>query len=129
MKSSCISCKRHGVEQLIDIRTVPRSRTNPQFNRDTLPNSLKAAGIGYLHMPALGGLRHARADSPNTAWRNASFRGYADYMQTPEFAAAIDSLIELAGGKASGDHVRGSRSLALPSLAGCRRAFRARNSG
>ncbi len=85
----------HGVEQLIDIRTVPRSRTNPQFNRETLPNSLKAAGIGYLHMPALGGLRHPRADSPNTAWRNASFRGYADYMQTPEFAAAIDSLVEL----------------------------------
>lgn len=85
----------HGVKQLIDIRTVPRSRTNPQFNRDTLPNSLKDAGIGYLHMPALGGLRHARADSPNTAWRNPSFRGYADYMQTPEFAAAIDSLIEL----------------------------------
>ena len=89
----------HGVEQLIDIRTVPRSRTNPQFNRDTLPNSLKDSGIDYLHMPALGGLRHARADSPNTAWRNASFRGYADYMQTPEFAAAIDSLIELAGGR------------------------------
>ncbi len=85
----------HSVEQLIDIRTVPRSRTNPQFNRDTLPNSLHAAGIAYLHMPALGGLRSARADSPNTAWRNASFRGYADYMQTPEFAEAIDSLIEL----------------------------------
>ena len=85
----------HGVEQLIDIRTVPRSRTNPQFNRETLPNSLKAAGIGYLHMPALGGLRHPRVDSPNTAWRNASFRGYADYMQTPEFAAALDSLVEL----------------------------------
>ena len=85
----------HGVEQLIDIRTVPRSRTNPQFNRETLPNSLKAAGIGYLHMPALGGLRRPRADSPNTAWRNASFRGYADYMQTPEFAAALDSLVEL----------------------------------
>jgi uncharacterized protein (DUF488 family) len=89
----------HGVEQLIDIRTVPRSRTNPQFNRDTLPNSLQAAGIGYLHMPALGGLRHARADSPNTAWRNASFRGYADYIQTREFAAAISILIELAGGR------------------------------
>ena len=89
----------HGVEQLIDIRTVPRSRTNPQFNRDTLPNSLQAARIGYVHMPALGGLRRTHADSPNTAWRNASFRGYADYMQTPEFAAAIESLIELAGGR------------------------------
>ena len=89
----------HGVEQLIDIRTVPRSRTNPQFNRDTLPDSLRDAGIGYLQMPALGGLRHARPDSPNTAWRNASFRGYADYMQTPEFSAAIDSLIELGSRK------------------------------
>jgi uncharacterized protein (DUF488 family) len=85
----------HGVERLIDIRTVPRSRTNPQFNRDALPKSLEPAGIGYLHMPALGGLRHARVDSPNTGWQNASFRGYADYMQTPEFAAAIDRLIEM----------------------------------
>jgi uncharacterized protein (DUF488 family) len=85
----------HGVERLIDIRTVPRSRTNPQFNRDALPKSLEPAGIGYLHMPALGGLRHAQPDSPNTGWQNASFRGYADYMQTPEFAKAIDQLIEM----------------------------------
>jgi len=89
----------HGVEQLVDIRTVPRSRTNPQFNRDALLQSLKQAGIAYLHMPALGGLRRPRPDSPNSAWRNASFRGYADYMQTPEFAEAIVKLIELAGGK------------------------------
>jgi len=89
----------HGVEQLIDIRTIPRSRTNPQFNRDTLPHSLQRAGIAYLHMPALGGLRHARPDSPNTAWRNASFRGFADYMQTPEFAAAAAQLIEIGRGK------------------------------
>ena len=87
--------KAHGVEQLIDIRTIPRSRTNPQFNRDTLPKTLKRAGIVYLHMPALGGLRHARPDSPNMGWRNASFRGYADYMQTPEFAKAIAQLIEI----------------------------------
>ena len=85
----------HGVEQLIDIRMVPRSRTNPQFNRDTLPKTLQRAGIEYSHMPALGGLRHARPDSPNTAWRNASFRGFADYMQTAEFAAAIAQLIEV----------------------------------
>ena len=85
----------HGVEKLIDIRTVPRSRTNPQFNRDALPESLRRAGIGYLHMPALGGLRHAQPDSPNTGWRNASFRGFADYMQTPEFAQAIEKLMEL----------------------------------
>jgi len=85
----------HGVEQVIDIRTVPRSRINPQFNRDTLPGSLKAAGIEYLHMAELGGLRHPRQDSPNSAWRNDSFRGYADYMQTPAFAAAMERLIEL----------------------------------
>ncbi len=86
----------HGIKRLVDIRTVPRSRTNPQFNRDTLPQALAAHGIEYMHMQALGGLRHARKDSLNTAWRNASFRGYADYMQTPEFAAALDELIILA---------------------------------
>jgi uncharacterized protein (DUF488 family) len=91
--------RAHRVELLIDIRAVPRSRTNPQFNRDGLPESLKAAAIEYLHMHELGGLRHPRADSPNSAWRNDSFRGYADYMQTPEFAAAIDRLIELGGRK------------------------------
>ena len=91
--------KAHAVEELIDIRTVPRSRHNPQFNRDTLPASLVAAGIGYRHMPGLGGLRHARADSVNTAWRNASFRGYADYMQTPEFEAALEELIATAAEK------------------------------
>src|SRR6266849_4675461 len=85
----------HGVEQLIDIRAIPRSRTNPQFNRETLPQTLQPAGIDYLHMPALGGLRHARPDSPNTAWRNASFRGFADYMQTPEFTAAVAQLIDI----------------------------------
>jgi uncharacterized protein (DUF488 family) len=85
----------HGVRKLIDIRTVPRSRTNPQFNRDALPGSLERAGIAYLHMPALGGLRRPKADSQNTGWRNTSFRGYADYMQTGEFSAAIEELIEL----------------------------------
>ena len=89
----------NGVEQVIDIRTVPRSRTNPQFNRDTLPACLKNAGIEYLHMPELGGLRHARPDSQNTAWRNDSFRGYADYMQTPEFAEAIERLMEIGARK------------------------------
>jgi uncharacterized protein (DUF488 family) len=82
----------HGIEKLIDVRTVPRSRTNPQFNRDTLPAALRAAGIGYTHMAGLGGLRHARPDSINTGWHNASFRGYADYMQTPEFAQNMEQL-------------------------------------
>jgi uncharacterized protein (DUF488 family) len=91
--------RANGVEQLIDIRTVPKSRRNPQFNRDALPEPLERVGIDYLHMPELGGLRHPRPDSRNGAWRNDSFRGYADYMQTPEFAAAIEKLIELGGRK------------------------------
>jgi len=91
--------KAHGIEQLVDIRTIPRSRRNPQFNRDTLPASLEAAGIEYRHLPGLGGLRKAKADSPNTAWRNASFRGYADYMQTEEFRENLQKLIELGAGK------------------------------
>ena len=86
----------HGIRQLIDVRTVPRSRHNPQFNKENLPKSLHASGIGYRHFPALGGLRHARADSINTGWRNASFRGYADYMQTPQFTQALEKLIESA---------------------------------
>lgn len=86
----------HGVRELVDVRTVPRSRHNPQFNRETLPASLSEVGIGYLHMPGLGGLRHPRKDSINTGWRNASFRGYADYMQTEEFARNLEDLLGLA---------------------------------
>lgn len=86
----------HGVKHVIDVRTVSRSRHNPQFNRETLPNSLKAVGIAYTHMPGLGGLRRPRPDSPNTGWRNASFRGFADYMQTPEFRENLETLTELA---------------------------------
>ena len=86
--------KAHGVRKLIDVRTVPKSRHNPQFNADALAASVRASGITYRRMESLGGLRHARKDSPNGAWRNASFRGYADYMQTEEFSAAIDQLLE-----------------------------------
>jgi uncharacterized protein (DUF488 family) len=86
----------HGVRRLVDVRTIPRSRRNPQFNRENLPASLQTAGIEYRHLPGLGGLRHPRKDSINTGWRNASFRGYADYMQTPEFAENLSRLIELA---------------------------------
>ena len=86
----------NGVKRLVDVRTIPRSRTNPQFNRESLAESLAEAGIGYTHVAELGGLRHTRKDSLNTGWRNASFRGYADYMQTPEFEAAIQALIEAA---------------------------------
>jgi len=88
--------RAHGVKRLVDVRTIPRSRTNPQFNREDLAQSLAEASIGYTHVAELGGLRHARKDSLNTGWRNTSFRGYADYMQTPEFEAAIESLIETA---------------------------------
>ena len=91
--------KAHGVEQVVDVRTVPRSQRNPQFNRDALPAALRAAKIGYVHLPQLGGLRRPKADSRNTAWRNASFRGYADYMQTPEFDVGLEALIDCAGKK------------------------------
>lgn len=86
----------HGIRRLVDVRTIPRSRHNPQFNKDQLPESVKQAGIQYIHMPALGGLRHACRDSVNSAWRNASFRGFADYMQTAEFEVALKELIRLA---------------------------------
>lgn len=91
--------RAHGIERLIDVRTIPRSRHNPQFNRDALSQALHNRRINYRHMKALGGLRRPRPDSNNTAWRNASFRGYADYMQTPEFAEALEKLIELAAEK------------------------------
>ena len=88
--------KAYTIKKVLDIRTIPKSRHNPQFNKDTLRESLKAVKIGYLHMKGLGGLRHALKDSPNMAWKNASFRGFADYMQTVEFAASLEELIEAA---------------------------------
>ena len=87
--------KAHAVTLVVDVRTIPRSRHNPQFNENSLPESLKKAGIGYVHMAGLGGLRHAKSDSLNTGWRNTSFQGYADYMQTPEFQKQIEELIQL----------------------------------
>ena len=90
--------RAHHVTQLIDVRTVPRSRHNPQYNADVLPQTLAAVAIGYDHAPGLGGFRHTTPDSPNGGWRNLSFRGYADYMQTADFAADLVSLIELARG-------------------------------
>ena len=89
--------KGRGVARLIDVRTVPRSARNPQYNREWLPASLGQAGIAYSHLPALGGLRRARKDSTNTGWREPAFRGYADYMQTAEFEHGLDALIEAAG--------------------------------
>jgi hypothetical protein len=88
--------RAHGVRRVVDVRTIPRSRHNPQYNRETLPAKLRAAGISYVHMSKLGGLRRASPDSPNKGWRNASFRGYADYMQTTDFAAGFQRLMKLA---------------------------------
>jgi uncharacterized protein (DUF488 family) len=88
----------HGIRQLVDVRTIPKSRRNPQFGQDQLAVTLTQHGITYTHMPGLGGLRHARKDSINTGWKNASFRGYADYMQTAAFDENLTKLIELADG-------------------------------
>ena len=87
----------NGVELLVDVRTIPKSRHNPQFNSDALETSLTASGIGYVHVAGLGGLRHTKKDSVNQGWENASFRGFADYMQTDEFEESLMTLIELAG--------------------------------
>jgi uncharacterized protein (DUF488 family) len=86
----------YGIERLVDIRTMPRSRHNPQFNDTALAGSLTAQHLEYVHIPALGGLRHARKDSPNTGWRNAGFRGYADYMQTTAFQDALEALTHMS---------------------------------
>ena len=85
--------RAHGVQALVDVRTIPKSRHNPQYNSVTLARTLAANGIAYSHAPELGGLRKPRRDSIDLGWRNESFRGYADYMQTPEFDAAIDALV------------------------------------
>jgi uncharacterized protein (DUF488 family) len=88
--------RAHGVEQVVDVRTIPKSRHNPQFNRLALSRALHAVKIGYRHMKALGGLRHARPDSVNLGWRNAAIRGSADYMQSEDFAAGLARLEQLA---------------------------------
>ena len=89
----------HGIERVIDIRTIPRSRRNPQYSLDTLGPALEAAGINYVHLKELGGLRRPERDSKNVGWRNASFRGYADYMATPEFEIALSRAIQLSQAK------------------------------
>jgi len=89
--------REHAVERLVDVRAFPRSRRHPQFNIETLPAALAAAGIDYTHLPALGGRRPVRADSANTAWREPGFRGYADYMETDAFARGLAALLDLAG--------------------------------
>lgn len=91
--------KSYRIRKIVDIRTIPRSRHNPQFNADSLPDSLKKEGIGYVHMKGLGGLRRPAKESVNTGWKNSSFRGFADYMQTEEFEDNLKNLIKTAGGK------------------------------
>jgi uncharacterized protein (DUF488 family) len=91
----------HGVARLADVRTVPRSRHNPQYEREALAAALAAGGIGYGHLPALGGLRRARPDSVNRGLRGAGFRGYADHMQTETFRAGLDRLEALAAAEAT----------------------------
>ncbi len=86
----------HGVQPVVDVRKIPRSRHNPQFSRDQLSPALHRRKIHYRHMPGLGGLRRTRPDSVNAGWRNASFRGFADYMQTPEFDDSLNGCIDLA---------------------------------
>jgi uncharacterized protein (DUF488 family) len=88
--------KAHAVKCVVDVRKMPRSRHNPQFNQETLSAALDQADIRYIAMPGLGGLRRRLPDSPNAGWRNKSFQGYADYMQTHEFGDAIEQLIRLA---------------------------------
>jgi len=89
--------RQYGVVALADVRRFPRSRSNPQFNREELAVALPAEGIRYVHLPRLGGRRQGLGPaSPNTAWRNLSFRGYADYMQTQEFAEGLAELLALA---------------------------------
>lgn len=88
--------RSHQVARVVDVRSVPRSRHNPQFNLETFPEELKKVDIGYTHMPGLGGFRRPRPDSPNLGWRSGGFRGYADYMATEEFEKNLDQLISLA---------------------------------
>ena len=91
----------HQIQAIADVRTIPKSRHNPQFNEDDLKESLREAHIRYRHFNKLGGLRHAAKESVNLGWRNASFRGFADYMATEEFAAGLKALMKLASGKAT----------------------------
>lgn len=88
------------IGHIVDVRKIPRSRHNPQFDISKLPGWLQEAGITYEHMSALGGFRHPSPGSANRAWRNDAFRGYADYMQTPEFHLALDHLLDKARGSA-----------------------------
>src|SRR5450756_2481432 len=88
--------RAHEIEEIVDVRSIPRSRHNPQFNEETLAQSLKREHIRYRHLNKLGGLRHTKKDSINLGWRNTSFRGYADYMATSEFEEGLEELMKIA---------------------------------
>ncbi len=90
---------RYQIQLLADVRTIPRSRHVPHFNADALASALRVRGISYLHLKNLGGLRKPAGDSPNRGWRNLSFRGFADYMQTEEFWQAVGDLLDLSADK------------------------------
>jgi uncharacterized protein (DUF488 family) len=112
----------HAIALLVDIRTIPKSRHNPQFNKDNLTRDLPRKGIAYLHLPDLGGLRKAQKNSVNAGWRNASFRGFADYMQTRAFVSALRRLMQLGKSRrvavmcAEGNPFRCHRSLVADAL-------------
>jgi uncharacterized protein (DUF488 family) len=89
----------HGIKEVVDVRTIPKSHHNPQFNEEDLKASLKQVHIRYKHLKKLGGLRHTTKDSINLGWRNASFRGYADYMASDEFEAGLQALIKIASAR------------------------------
>ncbi len=91
--------KHYGIKDVVDIRTIPKSRHNPQFNEGVLKQSLKRVRIRYRHLKKLGGLRHSKKDSINLGWHNTSFRGFADYMATPEFTEGLSALIKIAGAR------------------------------
>lgn len=86
----------HGVKEIVDVRSIPMSRHNPQFNTDTIKESLQREHIRYKHLKKLGGLRNEKKGSINLGWRNASFRGFADYMATPEFSEGLEALMKIA---------------------------------
>jgi len=89
----------HGIKEIVDVRSIPMSRYNPQFNADTLKESLRQVRIRYKHLKKLGGLRHTKKDSNNLGWHNASFRGFADYMATPDFSKGLEALAKIANAR------------------------------
>ena len=117
--------RAQGIKRVREVRTIPRSRHHPQLNCETLPQTLRQAGMGDTHLPELSGLRHAKRDSPNRGWRNISFRGYADDMRTAEFEVGLDML--MATGERESIVVMSA--VALPPFAACRCAVDPRNPG